>query len=342
MLPDSVKQFWNLLKKLAARTERYRGLMALVAVIILGVIKSPIDARTNWPLFATLKTQLDVLFENAEYGILAAGMTLVILTGGIDLSVGSVLGMVGTTFSLLLVGYGMSPVIAFPLCLCMGACAGAINGLLVSRFRIQAFAATLAMMAAARGMAKYVSGGIKVQPGAKEWYVVKSGSPGFFELMTRRLPVIRVTPITIIFLATIVIMWIVLRYTRFGRHLYAIGGNEEAARLSGIPVNRSKFMAYVLCGLLAGLAGICTAARLELGDTEAGVGYELDAIAAVVIGGTSLAGGRGGMMLTLMGALIIGYINKILSLNEITLAWRLMAKGGIIVLAVLIQKRRRS
>ena len=341
MMSDSFRDFWGKLKRVVRKSERYRGFMALVAVIILGLIFTPRHLKTGWPVFMTVKTQLAVLFENAEYGILAAGMTLVILTGGIDLSVGSVLGMVSTMFSLLVIGYGMSPYAAFLLCLMAGAAAGAVNGLLVARFRIQAFAATLAMMAAARGMAKYISGQIKVQPGALPWYHYQDKSPDFFVTLTKSLPGIMLKPVTIIFLVSIVIMWSVVRYTRYGRHLYAIGGNEEAARLSGIRVDWNKFMAYVLCGLLAGLAGICNAARQELGDPEAGAGYELDAIAAVVIGGTSLAGGRGGMMLTLMGALIIGYINKILSINGITEAWRLMAKGTIIVLAVLIQKRRR-
>lgn len=342
MAESRIKAAYGAIGQIARKSERYRGFMALVAVIVLGFIFTPRHLKTGWPLFLMGKTQLAVLFENAEFGILAAGMTLVILTGGIDLSVGSVLGMVGVTFSLLIVGYGISPPIAFVVSLCMGAAAGAINGLLVSRFKIQPFAATLAMMAAARGMAKFVTGQIKVAPGAMEWYRMQEGSPGIFVILTKSLPVIKIKPVTIIFLVTILVMWAVVRYTRFGRHLYAIGGNEEAARLSGIRVDWNKFMAYVLCGLLAGLAGICTAARLELGDPEAGTGYELDAIAAVVIGGTSLAGGRGGMLLTLMGALIIGYINKILSINGIDIAWRLMAKGGIIVLAVLIQKRRRN
>jgi ribose transport system permease protein len=133
---------------------------------------------------------------------------------------------------------------------------------------------------------------------------------------------------------------IVVRHTCFGRHLYAIGGNEEAARLSGVSVVRVRISAYLLCGLFAGLAGVCNACRMELGDPEAGFTYELDAIAAVVIGGTSLMGGQGGMLLTLIGTLIIGMINKILSINAVEEAYRLLAKGAIIVAAVLIQQKR--
>jgi len=342
MAESRIKTVYGSVGKIARKSERYRGFMALLVVITLGLIFSPRSIKTGWPVFITIKTQLDILFENAEYGILAAGMTLVILTGGIDLSVGSVLGMVSCAFGLMVIGYGMDPYLACLISVIIGAAAGAISGFLISRFRVQAFAATLAMMAAARGMAKYITGEIKVQPGAREWYAIQGDSPSFFVSMTKSIPGIGVKPVTLVFLFAIVIMWVVVRYSRFGRHLYAIGGNEEAARLSGIRVGLNKFMAYVFCGMLAGLAGICATCRLELGDTEAGTGYELDAIAAVVIGGTSLAGGRGGMMLTLMGALIIGYINKILSLNGITLAWRLMVKGAIIVLAVLIQKRRKT
>jgi len=203
---------------------------------------------------------------------------------------------------------------------------------------MQPFVATLAMMVAARGLAKLVSGGIKVQPGL-EGYALKE-SPPIFDTMTRWFAGELLTPITVIFLLGILVLWIVVRYTRFGRYLYAIGGNEEAARLSGIQVGLVKVAAYAICGLLAALAGVCDTSRMTQGDPEAGFTYELDAIAAVVIGGTSLMGGQGGVMLTLIGTLIIGYMNKLLSLNGVEEAIRLIAKGGIIIAAVLIQRRR--
>ncbi|HOX36538.1 MAG TPA: ABC transporter permease [Candidatus Brocadiia bacterium] len=331
---------------LAARvkswTDRYRGVLALVAVVLLGCIFSPENYRSDWPLFLTLDTQLDVLFEYSEVGILATGMTLVILTGGIDLSVGSVLGMSATLFSLMVVAYGLPVAVALPAAVLAGAVAGCLCGGLIAKTKMQPFVATLAMMAAARGMAKLISGGIKVQPGAREWYAVQSGTPAFFETMTSALPGIPVQPVTLLFVFTLVFMWLVVKYTRFGRHLYAIGGSEEAARLSGIRIGLTKVAAYGLCGLFAGLAGVCNASRMTLGDPEAGSTYELDAIAAVVIGGTSLMGGRGNMLLTLLGTLIIGYINKILSLNAVPEHYRLLAKGAIIVAAVLIQQKRRD
>lgn len=320
----------------------FRGVAALVAVFLLGVLFTPKSYTTGIPIFLTLQTQSDILFEYAEYGILATGMTLVILAGGIDLSVGSVLGFTATLFSLLMIAYGWSPVPAMLVTILAGAFAGSISGFLTARFRMQPFVATLAMMVAARGAAKWISGGIKVQPGAKDWYALQSGTPDLYTWMTTRLPVIELQPITLLFIVNIVAMLLVVRYTRFGRHLYAIGGNEEAARLSGIRIDWAKVAAYSLCGAMAAFAGISNAARLELGDPEAGFTYELDAIAAVVIGGTSLMGGRGGMFLTLIGVLIIGYINKILSINNVGEAFRLLAKGGIIVAAVLIQQRRKD
>jgi len=320
----------------------FRGLAALIAVFMLGVFLTPRSYDTGLPVFLTLRTQSDVLFEYAEFGILATGMTLVILTGGIDLSVGSVLGFAATLFSLLTIGFGWSLAPALIVTILAGCFAGTVSGFLISRFRMQPFVATLAMMVAARGAAKWISGGIKVQPGAQTWYCLQSRTPEFYEWMTQKLPRVGIQPITILFIVNILIMLVIVRYTRFGRYLYAIGGNEEAARLSGISVGRVKLVAYILCGAMAALAGISNAARLDLGDPEAGFTYELDAIAAVVIGGTSLMGGRGGMFLTLVGTLIVGYINKILSVRGVEEAFRLLAKGGIIVAAVLIQQSRKE
>ena len=265
-------------------------------------------------------------------------MTLVILSAGIDLSVGSVLGLSAMLFAIFLIQFGWPPVVAIVLCLLVGSGIGSVSGLLVARFRVQPFVATLAMMVAARGVAKLVSGGIKVQPGLPGY--ARSTDPPVFDTMTQPLFGWFLQPITLVFLGVIVALWVVVRYTRYGRYLYAIGGNEEAARLSGIRVGYVKVVTYALCGLCAALAGIANASRQTLGDPEAGSTYELDAIAAVVIGGTSLMGGQGGMLLTLVGVLILGYIGKFLSLAGAEEAHRLIAKGLIIIVAVLIQRRR--
>jgi len=322
---------------------RFRGILAFVVVFVLGIFFAPVSYRTGHSTFLNWSTQNDILFEYAEYGILAAGMTLVIIAAGIDLSVGSVLGFAATLFSLLLMGYGWPPVAAIAATIAATALMGAASGLVISRFRMQPFVVTLAMMLVARGAAKWISGGIKVQPGARDWYAVQSGSPRVFDWMTSSTSFLGLRPITLAFVLSIVALWVVLRFTSFGRHLYAIGGNEEAARLSGIRVGAVKTAAYTLCGITAGLAGICNAGRMTLGDPgEAGLTYELDAIAAVVIGGTSLMGGKGGMFFTLLGTLIIAYISKILSLKGIEEAPRLMIRGALIVTAVLIQQSRKE
>lgn len=322
--------------------DSYRGLIALIVVFILGVIFDPGWAATGKPVFLSIRTQLDILYEYSEYGLLATGMTLVILSGGIDLSVSSVLGFCATLFALLTIGFGWSIAPAVLAVIAAGLAAGTINGTLVSRFKMQPFVATLAMMTAARGMAKLISGGIKVQPGAQPWYSMTQGTPAFFDWMNQSLPVVRVQPATVLFLVSILVMAVVVKSSTYGRRLYAIGGNEEAARLSGIQVGRTKIATYALCAAFAALAGVVSACRQDIGDPEAGFGFELDAIAAVVIGGTSLMGGRGGMMFTLVGVLIMAYINKILSLNAVPIAPRMIIQGAIIVTAVLIQQRRRS
>ncbi len=321
---------------------RYRGVLAFLVVFFLGVVFSPASLKTGRSTFLNWSLQNDILFEYAEYGILAAGMTLVIISAGIDLSVGAVLGFAATLFSLLLIGYGWPTWTSAVVTLAAAGAMGTASGLIISRFRIPPFVATLATMLVARGAAKYISSGIKVQPGAREWYAVQSGSPPFFDWMTTSTRLLGLRPITMLFILTVLALWIVVRFTRFGRHLYAIGGNEEAARLSGIRVGAVKTAAYVICGFTSGLAGICNACRMTLGDPEAGFTYELDAIAAVVIGGTSLMGGRGGMFFTFLGTLIIAYISKTLSLRGVQEDTRLMIRGVLIVAAVLIQQARKK
>lgn len=335
------KVVWPRVKKGLVAAGRQRGLVALVVVFLLGAVVSPHNLRTGQNVFLSPSNQSNVLFEYAEYGLLAVGMTLVILTAGIDLSVGSVLGLSATLFAYLLIARGWDPWSASALSLAAGGGCGIVSGLMVSRLRMQPFVATLATMVAARGVAKWISGGIKIADGARPWYALQQGPPEVFGWMTAPLAGGWLRPVTVCFLVAMAVMALVVHYTRFGRHLYAIGGNEEAARLSGVPVALTKTLAYGLSGLMAGLAGVCNACRTSYGDPEAGFTYELDAIAAVVIGGTSLMGGRGGMVLTFLGTLIVGYANKILSLIGWQEAQRLLAKGLIIVLAVVVQETRR-
>jgi ribose transport system permease protein len=313
---------------------RNRGLWALVAVLIVGAVFPGRSGTSELGAFFTWDYHRDMLRYYSTHGILACGMTIVILTAGIDLSVGSVLGMTGMLFAHLMINLQMSPLLGIPVALAAGAAAGLLNGAVITRFKIQPFVATLAMMVSARGLAKFIGGGQKIQAGT-------ALPPRIFEQINSQVLNNNLAIVTIIFLLSVAIFWVILNRTRFGRHLLAIGGNEEAARLSGVRVNLVKASAYGISGLMSAVAGICFAGRTYYGDPEAGTGYELTAIAMVVIGGTSLMGGRGGILLTLLGTLIIGYIEKILSINGVEIAYRFMIEGAIIVAAVVIQQTGR-
>jgi ribose transport system permease protein len=291
----------------------FRALVALIFVILLGSVFNADGAFYKWD------THRDMLRHISVFGILACGMTLVIITAGIDLSVGSVLGLTAVLFSLLTIVLGWPFWLSIPACLLVGAACGTASGGIIARFKIQPFIATLAMMVFARGLAKWISNGQKVstavlQPDGSYCYVEV---PGIFNLLNSKLFNDNIAVVTLIFLACVFVCWIILAKLRLGRHIYAIGGNEEAARLSGIPVTATKLFAYGLCGLFCAIAGICQAAQELQGDPEAGMTYELTAIAIVVIGGTNLMGGRGGIGLTLIGAMTIGYLEKILSINAV-------------------------
>lgn len=311
--------------------------LALALVLILGVL-FPGDGA-----FFKLGTHRDALRQISVYGILACGMTLVVVAGGIDLAVGSVLALVAVLFSLATIHWGLSPWLAVPLCLAGGAAAGAVSGALIAWGRLQPFIATLSLMVAARGLAKFVSGGEKVSTAVRN----PDGSfrfvdvPPVFQAIDSRVWGGQVSTVSLLFLACFAATWFLLAKSRWGRHLYAIGGNEAAARYSGIPVELAKLGAYAASGLLAAVAGLAQAAQERQGDPETGLGYELAAIAMVVLGGTSLMGGRGGIGLTLIGMLTIGYLEKILSINSVPESARLVVTGAIIALAVLAQRTRR-
>lgn len=315
-----------------------RAFAALLLVLALGCSFNADGA------FFKLGTHRDALRQASVYGLLACGMTLVIVSGGIDLAVGSVLALASVTFSLLSIHWGWSAWISVPCVLAVGALCGAASGSVTALWRIQPFIATLAMMVFARGLAKTVSGGMKVSTavqqadGTYEFVPV----PAIFRAIDSRVFGDNLSAVTLILLVFAAMAWLALARHRWGRQIFAIGGNEEAARLSGVPVTRTKILAYAASGLFAAVAGICQAAQEQQGDPEAGVGYELTAIAIVVIGGTSLMGGRGGMGLTLLGMLTIGYLEKALSINAVPEASRLMLTGLIIILAVLAQRRRRT
>ena len=314
-----------------------RALAALIIIFIIGLIFNADGAFFKWG------THRDMLRAVSVYGILACGMTLVIIAGGIDLSVGSILALTAVCFSLFTIHKGINTFVAIVACLAIGTLCGACSGAFIAKFRIQPFISTLAMMVFARGVAKWVSGGQKIstavaQPDGTYKYV---DVPAIFHLISSKILGSNITVVTIIFLVCLLISWLLLVKLRYGRYIYAIGGNEEAARLSGVPVARAKILAYGLSGFFCAVAGMCQAAQELQGDPEAGIAYELSAIAMVVIGGTSLQGGRGGIWLTLIGVLTIGYLEKILSINAIGEDKRLMLTGAIIIAAVLLQKSKK-
>jgi len=315
-----------------------KAVISLLIVLTLGIVFNA-DGT-----FFKLGTHRDALRQLSVYGIMACGMTLVIISGGIDLAVGSLLAVSAVSFSIFSIHMELSPWISIFLCIIIGAGLGSISGFLVSWGKLQPFIATLAMMTFARGFAKYITGGQKISTyiANPNGDVITKKLPEIFKTIDSRFLGGNLTVVSLIFLVCLAITWILLSGHKWGRELFAIGGNEESAKLSGVPVSLSKFYVYVFSGIMCAIAGICQAAQETQGDPEAGGGYELTAIAMVVIGGTSLSGGWGGVRLTFLGILIIGYLEKILSINAVPESGRLMITGLIIVLAVLMQRKAKK
>jgi len=303
----------------AAMLQRQGAVVALMVVCVFGFAR--------YEAFATPENLLNVLRQNSMLGFVALGMTMVILTGGIDLSVGSVLAVAGIVAAKL---SGQGTLVAIAGGLAAGALLGTLNGVLITRARIQPFIVTLAMMIAARGVALGVTGENSVR--------VDRAAAGFLWLGRGRIVGIPV-PVVLAALA-FVVGWIVLRYTRFGRYVYAAGDNQDAARLLGLKVDRVLIATYAISGLLAAMAGIVLAGRLGAGQPVAGTGWELDAIAAVVVGGTLLSGGQGGVGSTVVGVLLLGVIFNLFNLEgTITPWWQGVLRGVFLLGVVVIQSR---
>ncbi len=272
------------------------------------------------PTFMTSGNILNVGRQVSIVAILAAGQTFVILTAGIDLSVGSVLAVSGAVAAGVAVNFGWGPGILAGLL--VGASAGLFNGLVITLLRVPDFVATLAMLSIARAATLIYTGGepIAVSEGGLRFLGAGTFGP---------IPV----PIAIT-LVVFAVAIVVLRSTTFGRYVYATGGNRRAAAFSGIDINRVRVLVYVVSGLLAGLAGVVLTGRLATADPQAGVGYELDSIAAVVLGGTSLFGGQGTVARTLLGALILGVLSNGMNLLDVSPFYQEVVKGIVIVIAV--------
>jgi ribose transport system permease protein len=306
---------------------------ALAAIAILAALLSPSDAHGS-NIFLQLGNLTDVLRQVSIIGIISLAMNFVILTGGIDLSVGSTLALSTTVVALVLtrwqtgLSYPLEIALAILAALVVSTAAGTLSGAVIAIFDVQPFVVTLAGMIGIRGLAKWLSNNANVDVGFGQ--DVASTFAGIFRGKT----------ITIAcYGALAVVFAIVLGRTIFGRYVRAVGDNERAALYAGLPIRQIKLWVYSLSGLLAGFAGVLYAAENHQGNPNAGVGYELDAIAAVVIGGTQLSGGKGTIAGTIVGTLMIGVLTNMLRLNNVDSNVEMMVKGGIILLAVAVQKQ---
>lgn len=281
------------------------------------------DRFFSWENFSNIGRQVSI---NA---IIATGMTIVIITGGIDLSVGAVMTLSMTVAAGAMLS-SFPVVISIALGIGTGLLFGAINGALVAYARLPAIIVTLATMEIPRGLALLYTGGYP-----------QTGLPENFSALGRGSIAGLQFP-TLVMLAVVAVAFVLMRSTLAGRYFHAIGGNEEAARLSGVPVPRYKLLAYMLSGATAALAGIVLSSRLMSGQPNAGVGFELDAIAAVVLGGTSIFGGRGAIVGTLIGAVTLGVLNNGLNLMGVSPYTQKVLKGVIILLAIFVSTPRRE
>jgi ribose transport system permease protein len=294
-------------------------ILALLAMCIFLVIFP--RTRTT---FLTQKNIFNILRQNSTNLFLATGMTMVIILGGIDLSVGSVIALSGCVAAGCVVNLGLPEVVGFLAALLVGALVGIFNGLFISMTDIPPFIVTLASMNITKGIALVLTGGAPIRCMTDTFKFPGAGYVG---------PV--PTPV-VLMLIIFVIAALIINRTVLGRHLYAVGGNAQAAQFSGINVKKVKFFVYTYTGLMAGLAGIVTASRLYSGQPTAGDGAEMDAIAAVVVGGTSMSGGSGRIGGTLIGVLIIGVLNNGLNLMGVDSNWQYIVKGFVILLAVYV------
>jgi ribose transport system permease protein len=303
------------LKKLAVKYKSVIGFL-LLCIIISFVT----------PRFLTISNLRNVLTQVSVNAIIAVGMTFVILNNGIDLSVGSILAISGAVAAYLMKSTG-NILISIAAALVIGTAIGILNGLLITKGRLQAFIATLATMTIFRGVT----------------YVFTNGNPisgldtNFTFLANNK---IIGTPLPVVFMIIIfAIAFYLLNETRFGRYLYALGGNEDSARLSGIATSKIRTIVYGISGFTAAVSAVIVTSRIGSASPNAGTGFELDAIAAVVLGGTSLAGGEGSIIGTIIGAMIIGVLNNGLNLMNVNPFYQSIVKGAVILLAVLLDKK---
>ena len=310
------------------RGDSIQRLLALGALLLLLAFFSVIS-----PAFRTTQNYIDVLVATAVNGALAIGVTFVIITGGIDLSIGTGMTFCSVVMGMIVVQGGMPLWIGILGALAAGALMGAVNGILVAKLKLPPFIATLGMMNVARGLAQILS---DVKP------IYFDAHPEFYDTFMGK-PIFGIPNVVFIMFGAGILASIVLTRTILGRYTFALGSNEEATRLSGVNVDAWKIVVYATTGLFAGLGGILIAARMTSAQPSVGVGYELDAIAAAVIGGTSLSGGEGSIVGTIIGAFIISTLTIGLSIIGVPDQWKLVITGLVIIGAVWLDiLRRRS
>lgn len=293
-----------------------REAAVFIAMLLMILIFALID-----PAYVSVGNFVDIVKQATINGILAIGITFAIISGGIDLSIGCTFAIVIVAVGQLTV-LGVPPILAILLGAVLGAIMGSINGLLITKMNLQPFIATLGTMSVFRGLAYVVTGG---------WPVL--GIPDSYRSMLGA-KVVGDVPISIFVLFGIAIVThILLKKTRFGNYLFAVGGNEEAAKLSGVNVDRTKIIAYSICGFCAAFAGMIMLANLGTGEPASGQGYELDAIAASAIGGTRMAGGKGSILGTLLGALLLAALKIGLIITGVSTFWQYIVTGIIIIIA---------
>ena len=306
---------------------RHSSLMPTIAAVVILIVLL-VGAQVHFGNFLTPRNLSALLLDNAYLLILAVGMTFVILTGGIDLSVGSVMAFTGILCAKLL-GDGLSPVVVIPVTILSGALIGLLIGVLVQYFDVQPFIASLAGLFLARGLAFVVSlDSIRVDQQQVLW--LQSNRIRFGDWY--------ITPTGIIALLVVAIGAFVMQYTRFGRTIYAVGGNEQSARLMGLATGRIKVLVYVVSGVCAGLAGLVLTAYAGAGYPRNGIGTELDVIAAVVIGGTLLTGGTGYVFGSMIGVFVFATINGVIAFMGAEQAWTRIIIGGLLLVFIVVQR----
>ena len=298
-------------------------LTTVIALIILMAVITIINSN-----FLTANNLLNLLLQVTSNALIAFGMTFVILTGGIDLSVGSILAL-SSALTAGLLGSGMPVTLAILISLILGCILGMMNGLLISYGKLAPFIVTLATMTIFRGATLVYTNGNPITKGLSDTFLFQFLGQGYIVGIP--------FPVIIMFIVFIV-LYVLLHKTAFGKSVYVIGGNEKAAYISGVKLNKVKIIIYSISGIMASISGLIITSRLSSAQPTAGASYEMDAIAAVVLGGTSLSGGKGRILGTLIGALIIGVLNNGLNIIGVSAFWQQVVKGVVILIAVLIDR----